>query len=389
MIVENEIIIKKLPFYWRLSNPKNKIKNVVNDFYPFCFDYDYEDGLLIQKRDKKVLKALNTIYTEEYNIGYLQDGYTISKSYGADFINYLSKILKKNSSIKKILEIGCGGCVILEQIKKEKLYVCGIDSSPFAAFQGKKKNIEVITDFFPSKKITQKFDLIFHVDVLEHIDEYKNFLEAQYEQLNDNGLIVVNVPDASKSIESGDISMAMHQHLNYFTKKSLSYILNSVGFNVISVDNAGYGGSIYATAQKKFNTKKNYMTKTKDNSYKNFLIRAKKTIDNFKSTSENIINDPKRSLGYYVPLRTLPYLSFLNHNNNNYRFFDDTFHWHNCVFDGVNIPIESFSDLISRPTTDIILMSLTFEDIIKKKLQKTFGKKINITSLKKLITKVK
>jgi hypothetical protein len=184
--------------------------------------------------------------------------------------------------------------------------------------------------------------------------------------------------------------MAMHQHLNYFTKKSLSYILNSVGFDVISLDNAGYGGSIYATAQKKSNTKKNYMTKAKDNSYKNFVLRAKKTIDNFISTSENIINDPKRSLGYYVPLRTLPYLSFLNHNsNNNYRFFDDTFHWHNCVFDGINIPIESFSDLISRPTTDIILMSLTFEDIIKKKLQETFGKSINVMTLKKLSTKVK
>jgi len=387
MIVDNEIIIKKLPFYWRLSNQKNKIKNIVNDFYPFCFDYDYEDGLLIQKRNKKVLKALNTIYTKEYNIGYLQDGYTISKSYGTDFINYLSKILNNNSSIKKILEIGCGGCVILEQIKKKNLYVCGIDSSPFAATQGKKKNIEVITDFFPSKKITQKFDLIFHVDVLEHIDEYKNFLKAQYEQLNDNGLIVVNVPDASKSIERGDISIAMHQHLNYFTKKSLSYILNSVGFDVISVDNAGYGGSIYATAQKKSNTKKDYMNKAKDNSYKNFVLRAKKTIGNFKSTSENIINDPKRSLGYYIPLRTLPYLSFLNHNHNNYyRFFDDTFHWHNCIFDGVNIPIESFSDLINRPTTDIILMSLTFEDIIKKKLQKTFGKNLNVMTLKKLTT---
>jgi SAM-dependent methyltransferase len=58
-------------------------------------------------------------------------------------INYLSKILKNNSSIKKVLEIGCGGCVILEQIKKGRLYVCGIDSSPFAATQGKKKNIEV------------------------------------------------------------------------------------------------------------------------------------------------------------------------------------------------------------------------------------------------------
>lgn len=383
----NEIKIKKLPFYWRLYNPKNKIKNIVNDFYPFCFDYDSENQLLIQKRNKKVLKALNMIYTEEYNIGYLQDGYTISKSYGTDFINYLNKILNNNLSIKKVLEIGCGGCVILEEIKKKGLDVCGIDSSPFAANQGKKKNIEVIQDFFPSKKLTQKFDLIFHADVLEHIDEYKNFLEAQFEQLNDNGYLVVNVPDASESIENGDISMAMHQHLNYFTKKSLNYTLSLVGFDVISVDSAGYGGSIYATCQKK--TKKNdFRTKTKDNFYKNFIIRAKKTIDNFKSISENIINDPNRSLGYYIPLRTLPYLSFLNHNNN-YRFFDDTSHWHKCVFDGMDVPIENFSDLVKFPTTDIILMSLTFEDIIKKKLQNNFGKTLNVISLKELITTAK
>ena len=251
----------------------------------------------------------------------------------------------------------------------------------------KKKNIEVIQDFFPSKKLTQKFDLIFHVDVLEHIDEYKNFLKAQFEQLNDNGYLVVNVPDATESIESGDISMAMHQHLNYFTKKSLNYTLTSVGFDVISVDSAGYGGSIYATCQKKSNIN-SFMNKTKDNSYKNFIIRANKTIDNFKSISENIINDPKRSLGYYIPLRTLPYLSFLNYNNN-YRFFDDTSHWHKCVFDGVDISIENFSDLIKFPTTDIVLMSLTFEDIIKKKLQKNFGKALNVISLKELITTAK
>ena len=378
----NEIIIKDLPFYWRLSNINNKTRNVVNDFYPFSFDFDFENGLLIQRRDREVLKALKTIYTEEYNIGYLQDGYSIAKSYGTDFINFINKHIANNPSIKNVLEIGCGGCVVLDQIKKKGLEVCGIDSSPFAATQGKKKNIEVVTDFFPSKKLTEKFDLIFHVDVLEHIDDYKRFLIAQYEQLNENGFIVVNVPDASESIKIGDISMAMHQHLNYFTKKSISYILNSVGFEVITVDQAGYGGSIYAIGQKKNSVKKNYSDKVEPSEYNNFIFMAKKTIDNFKKVSENILNDSDRSLGFYIPLRTLPYLSFLS--NYDYRFFDDTIHWHNCVFDGSKVPIENFSDLMKTPTTDIMVMSLTFGNIIKNKLTKNFGDKINTITLKDL-----
>lgn len=380
----SEITIKHLPFYWRLSKIKNKTKNVVNDFYPFSFDFDYENGLLIQKRNGEVLKALTSIYTEEYNIGYLQDGYSIAKSYGTDFINYINKHIANNPSIKNVLEIGCGGCVALDQIKKKGLEVCGIDPSPFAATQGKKKNIDVITDFFPSKKITQKFDLIFHVDVLEHIDDYKSFLIAQYEQLNENGFIVVNVPDASESIKIGDISMAMHQHLNYFTIKSISYILSSVGFEVITVDEAGYGGSLYAIGQKKNSIKKNYLDKAEHLEYDNFILNAKKTIDNFKKVSEKILNESNRSLGFYIPLRTLPYLSFLSHYNN-YRFFDDTIHWHNCVFDGSKVPIENFSDLMKNPTTDIIIMSLTFGDIIKNKLTKNFGDKIKIITLKDLI----
>ena len=177
--------------------------------------------------------------------------------------------------------------------------------------------------------------------------------------------------------------MAMHQHLNYFTKTSLSYILNSVGFEIISVDNAGYGGSIYAIGQKKNSLRINYSNKEDIQDYNNFVLKAKKTINNFKKVSENIFNDSNRSLGYYIPLRTLPYLSFLSHND--YRFFDDTTHWYNCVFDGSSVPIENFSDLIKSPTTDIVIMSLTFGDIIKKKLKENFGERIKITTLKDLM----
>ena len=54
---------------------------------------------------------------------------TTVKDYGEVFINFWSL---KYLDGKKILEIGCGGCYLLEKLKKLKYEVYGIDPSPFA-----------------------------------------------------------------------------------------------------------------------------------------------------------------------------------------------------------------------------------------------------------------
>jgi len=377
--------IKKLPFYWRLTHKDSKSANVVDDYYPFAFDVDSEHGLVIERRDPSVLAALNLIYQQDYNIGYLQDANEIAKPYGKDFIAYLRAALAGNSGIKSILEIGCGGCTVLADLKSSGYKVCGIDSSPFAAAEGSKKGIDVVTDFFPSKQLAQKFDLIFHVDVLEHIDSYVEFLKHQYEQLNDGGLLVVNVPDATESIQLGDVSMAMHQHVNYFTEKSLSAVLKGAGFEVISVDKAGYGGSLYATGRKSTHkNSKGVSVGTED--YEAFASRASKMIAAFDERVDQTLSAHGRTLGFYVPLRTLPYIAQKDIYNG-FRFFDDTGHWHHHVFDGVDVPIENFQDLVRSPVTDLVIMSLTFGDVIRNKVHKEFGDRVNVTTLGDLAAK--
>jgi 2-polyprenyl-3-methyl-5-hydroxy-6-metoxy-1,4-benzoquinol methylase len=379
-----DIIIERLPFYWRLTPSDIKTPNLVNNYYPFAFDYDKEFCLVKQKRNEKVLSALDLIYKQEYNIGYLRDDNLIAKPYGKDFIVYLQNILKKNLNIKKILEIGCGGCVVLDKLKRNGYEVYGVDSSPFAAVEGAKKGVEVITDFFPSSKIYQKFDMIFHVDVLEHIDNYQDFLRHQYEQLNENGILVVNVPDASESINSGDISMAMHQHLNYFTEDSLGILLSTVGFEVISVDKAGYGGSLYAVGQKRINTAKIRNVMAGDLQYEIFSKRAEQLIKSFSEYSHKVLSNGKRKLGFYVPLRALPYISSQGIYNG-FRFFDDTNHWHMNEFDGINVPVENFNDLMQNPVSDLMIMSLTFGEKIRNNIMEKFGNRINVMTLGDMI----
>jgi 2-polyprenyl-3-methyl-5-hydroxy-6-metoxy-1,4-benzoquinol methylase len=383
-----EVKIERLPFYWRLSPAVQKVPNVVDDYFPFAFGFDAESGLVTQQRNEDVLAALDSIYKQEYNIGYLQDGNEIAKPYGNDFIAYLQSSLEKNPNVRKILEIGCGGCVVLENLKRGGYEVCGIDSSPFAATEGAKKGIEVITDFFPSGRISEKFDMIFHVDVLEHIDNYADFLKHQYDQLSDEGIVVINVPDATVSITVGDISMAMHQHLNYFTETSLRAALRNAGFEVVSVDKAGYGGSLYAIGRKKRNAAIGIKMHNTDHDFESFSSRAERVIASFCECSDRVLSDSKRTLGFYVPLRTLPYISRQGVYEG-FRFFDDTDHWHMNVFDGVTVPIENFGDLKQNPVTDLIIMSLTFGDVIRSKVLKEFGDRINVVTLGDLINESK
>jgi len=381
-----DFTIKKLPFYWRLKNLNDdETYNIVDDFFPFSFDFDYDNFLLIQRRDKNTLNALNKIYEKESNIGYLQDINILAKPYGVDFINFLKLFLTKNKNIKSILEIGCGGCIVLKELSDMGYDVLGIDSSPFASEEGKKRGIDVITDFFPSNKIKKSFDMIFHVDVLEHIDNYIDFLVNQFRSLNDEGYIIINVPDATESIEIGDVSLAMHQHLNYFNEQSLTAVLQKAGFQVVCVVKSGYGGSLYAIGKKINHTPKKLLHINKD-LYADFLWKADLISRFFIRYSLEILGNQNKSLGYYVPLRTLPYISLMSVYKG-FRFFDDTDHWHRKFFDGIDVPIENFNDLKIKPVSDIIIMSLTFGDRIKEKIKSTFGAQINILTLNELIIK--
>lgn len=381
-----DIMIENLPFYWRLAQKYEKANNPVKDAYPFIFAYDQTNGLLIQKRNADVLHALDVIYTKDSNIGYLQDANEIAKPYGIDFISYVDQAISQNRNVEKILEVGCGGCIVLDYLKKKGLQVVGIDSSPFAAVEGKKKDIDVITDFFPSANVTEKFDLIYHVDVLEHINNPIAFLSSHHDNLCEDGFVIVNVPDATESIDIGDISMAMHQHLNYFTEKSLRNTLQQAGFEVVDINKSRYGGSLYGIGRRLGKNKRHIKPdEVKNNAeYGTFLARANHVIKEFGAVSNAWLANESNKVGFYVPLRALPYLAIHNIHEN-FRFFDDTHHWHNKEFDGVNVKIENFSDLKKKPVTHMLVMSLTFGGVIKKKLIDEFGGAMEVVTLSELV----
>jgi 2-polyprenyl-3-methyl-5-hydroxy-6-metoxy-1,4-benzoquinol methylase len=360
--------IDKLPFYWRLK--RKNARCPVPEWVPFAYDFDEGLQLLIQKRDKTTLEYLKTIYTEDANIGYLQDANEIAKPYGTDFFRFIeTSLVCWGAHVRRVLEIGCGGCTILSELKNSGYEVVGIDPGPLAWREGERRGIQIINGFFPTSQFEERVDFIFHNDVLEHVDDPVGFLEAQRMQLNADGLVISAVPDCSEGVLTGELSMTMHQHLNYYDLESLKNVFEAAGMEVLSIERALYGGSLYCCAR---NPKKQaiYQPKNGREKFLKFTSDADRNIRNFSALVDSWREDGGAlgSLGFYAPLRALPYLALLGIWKG-FRFFDDTNSWYGLCFDGVDVPIENFSDLRANPVDSLFIMSITFGEKIFHKIR--------------------
>lgn len=351
-----------MPLYWRVRENVSDRHHFVPPRTAFGFRLDPGSGLVRQSTTPRLLSILKAVYEAEHNVGYLQDGHMLSKAYGDDLLGFIDRTVA-GKGIRTVVEIGCGGCYLLERLSRDGFEVMGIDPSPVAALKGSEKGIEVISDFYPSAQATGPYDLILHADVLEHVDDPVGFLRLQRNQLREEGVVIISTPDCTRSIVLGDVSMALHQHLNYFDEHSLAFAVASAGLHVLTMERAKFGGSLYCSAARKGSPPG---TASRGRAGETFLDRAALQLERFRREVDSLLRRG-RTVGFYMPLRAMPYLAHLPHFRG-LRIFDDTPHWHGKYFDGVDIPVENFQDFRAKPVDDLFVMSLTFGEVVKSKV---------------------
>src|SRR5207302_3453780 len=109
-------------------------------------------------------------------------------------------------------EIGCGSAVILKKLKTLGFKdLTGIEPGNHTLTDGL-DDVKIVRDFFPSDKISAGFDLIFSFCVLEHIEEPSFFLKNCASQLKTTGKLIIGVPNCEPFLNTGDISIFLHEH---------------------------------------------------------------------------------------------------------------------------------------------------------------------------------
>lgn len=148
----------------------------------------------------------------------------------------LSKELNDLPKNLNILDYGCGFGHLTFYLIDLFDYVIGVDASVEQIAVARKNNLPVqhvaIENFeLWVEENTNKFDIIFLMDVLEHVPvEYQiNFMRALNKILKSNGHIYIKVPNAN-SLLASRWRYNDWTHYNSFTECSLEFVCQNSGF---------------------------------------------------------------------------------------------------------------------------------------------------------------
>ena len=347
------IVIDRLPFFYKSHAEKGNLE------FPevFRFDLFFDNGLKMfrQKGSEELKLLLNKVYLD----GSLVEG-SLSSESGLVYLDKVFEYLVEKSKLNlesDILEIGFGSGALIKKLKDSGFRnIIGVEPGNHQMVSGI-EDVTLIRDFFPSPRITQKFDLIFSFGILEHISNPTDFLINQALHLKKDGSIIVSVPNCEPYLLNGDPSIFIHEHYNYFTKEALIKIAHHA--NLCIHDLTIIEGAFIATMKKKESIYKcDYIVFKEEHFFKK--------LSNYMSTMARFFDDyNENDVAVYTPIRAMNTLYLLGYRN--VRLLDDNSELHNRFLPFFNNIIESFSDIVSNPPKAILIMSRTFGHRLKEK----------------------
>lgn len=147
---------------------------------------------------------------------------------------YYKEFLKNK---KNILEIGVGTGIHLLAFDKLGFNVTGIEPDPISTKLINEKLIHgtCYNGFFEDFNFEKKFDIIFLYHVVEHLENPKKILEQCKKLIQDDGFIIIAVPDCENPITLTQ-SIQNPYHLWHFSTKSLEKLCKKLDFSIVKIN---------------------------------------------------------------------------------------------------------------------------------------------------------
>ena len=148
--------------------------------------------------------------------------------------HYAKKYIGSND---KVLEVGSGKGAFAKHIDTKE-YI-GLDFSQNAKEMAAKNGVTIenvmIQDYAANHK--EEFDVVVSFQVLEHVSDPKEFLEAKLEALKKGGKLIVAVPSEDsflKYVANGILNMPPH-HVTRWSDDTFEYIAHKYNLNIETI----------------------------------------------------------------------------------------------------------------------------------------------------------
>lgn len=151
-----------------------------------------------------------------------------------------------------VLDIGANDGLMLT-FYPDSLKRVGIDPAKNIDWSHLPKSIEIVNDYFPSKKLLgRKFKIITTTAMFYDLDDPNKAVADIKKLLDKDGVLCIQVSYLYDTIRDMNFYDICHEHLEYYSLKTLMYLLSQNGVEVFDAStNAVNGGSLRVLAAHK------------------------------------------------------------------------------------------------------------------------------------------
>ncbi len=151
-----------------------------------------------------------------------------------------------------VLDIGCNDGTMLAMFP-DTLTRVGIDPAKNISWSHLDKSITIVNDYFPNDALRRwKFKAITSTAMFYDLNKPNKAVQDIKEILADDGVLCIQVSYLYDTIKDMNFYDFCHEHLEYYSLKSIMYLMKKNGMSVFDAStNAVNGGSLRILAAKK------------------------------------------------------------------------------------------------------------------------------------------
>ena len=367
-------------------------------------------GIFPEKKETKISKGrLALIFCENCSLLQLANSFNHNEMYGDNY-GYMSSLnqsmidhlknkvvnLKKKINFKYrdiMIDIGSNDGTFLSFFEKN-FDLIGVDPTIKKFKKNYRKDITKIPEFFSAEVVKKylnkkKAKLITSIAMFYDLENPLKFVEDIYECLDDKGVWHFEQSYMPYMIKNISYDTICHEHLEYYSLKSVKYLLDKVGFSIIDIElNSINGGSFALTVAKKKSTfkvntkliewllyKENLLQSNKLATFKNFFKYALMQKKLLKNLLSNLKDMKKRVIGYGASTKGNVILQFCKIDSKTLPLIGEVNPYkYNKFTPGTNIRIISETKARAMNPDYFLVLPWHFRDFILKK-EKNFIKK--------------
>ena len=283
-----------------------------------------------------------------------------------------SFIQKYSLKRKKVIEIGCGRGEYLSIMQQFGIEAYGLEHSEELVMQCVKNGLRVSRGFIQSstdRLNDAPFDAFFILNFLEHLPDPNSTLRGIYNNLTDDAIGLVEVPNFDMILRNKLFSEFICDHLFYFTKGTLNTTLTLNGFEIIECNEVWYDYIISAVVKK----------------------REKIDISHFYKYQEQLKNEIEEYICRFkykkvaiwgAGHQALAVISLINLANKIKYVVDSATFKQGKYTPATHIRIVSPDTLDSDPVDAVIVMVASYSDEVARIIREKFDRNINISILR-------